>query len=86
VGTEYNEPGATATDSIDGIVSVIISGVVDTTTIGTYTKTYTATDAAGNQASATRTINVVAQSSLTPLEQLLKHIAQDIMEYIETRT
>lgn len=55
----YNEPGATATDDNDGSVAVSITGSVNNNLKGTYTITYTATDAAGNTASATRTVQVV---------------------------
>jgi len=40
-------------------VQVAVSGSVDTTKIGTYTLTYTATDRLGNRATATRTVRVV---------------------------
>ena len=56
--TPYVEQGATATDNVDGIVTVNVSGTVDTGTPGTYTLTYTASDAAGNVAAATRTVTV----------------------------
>ena len=46
-GTTYVDAGATATDNIDDSVSVTTSGSVDTDTPGTYTLTYTATDAVG---------------------------------------
>ena len=36
-----------------------LSGTVDTDTVGTYTITYTATDASGNVGTATRTVTVV---------------------------
>jgi len=55
----YNEEGATATDDEDGTISTTQSGSVDVTTEGTYTLTYSATDAAGNTGSATRTVTVV---------------------------
>ena len=58
-GTSYTDPLATATDDVDGDVSVTTTGTVDTSTVGTYTLTYSATDAAGNTGSATRTVNVV---------------------------
>jgi len=56
--TLYTDAGATATDNVDTTVNVTTSGSVDTATVGTYTITYTATDAAGNTAIATRTVTV----------------------------
>ncbi len=58
-GVAYSDAGASASDSVDGSVSVTTSGTVDTATAGTYTLTYTATDSAGNAATAvTRTVIV----------------------------
>ena len=61
-GNTYTEPGATAVDDVDGTVSITTSGSVDTSTIGTYTITYSAEDSAGNTVSETRTVNVVRES------------------------
>ena len=58
-GSTFTDPGATATDNVDGTVPVTESGTVDTSTVGSYTRTYTATDAAGNTATETRTVHVV---------------------------
>ncbi|MBI4050957.1 MAG: DUF5011 domain-containing protein, partial [Elusimicrobia bacterium] len=58
-GSDYVDAGATAMDNKDGAVVVVTTGNVDTETLGTYTLTYTATDAAGNSASKTRTVDVV---------------------------
>ena len=58
-GTAYSEAGATATDDVDGNITVTTSGTVDVTTIGSYTITYVAVDSAGNSATATRVVNVV---------------------------
>lgn len=55
----YTEAGATALDACDGAVTVSLDGTVDTTIEGEYTLTYTATDAAGNTSTATRTVEVV---------------------------
>ncbi|GEM_PF-1178740 len=55
----YSDAGATASDDVDGSVSVTTTGSVDSSTIGSYTITYSAIDAAGNEATATRTVNVV---------------------------
>ena len=65
VGTgTYTEDGATATDNVDGVAegtiapTVVISGTVNTSVVGTYTVVYSATDTAGNLATKTRTVNV----------------------------
>ena len=55
----YVDPGATAVDDVDGSVPVTMSDNVDKTMLGEYSVTFTATDAAGNVATATRTVNVV---------------------------
>ena len=59
--SEYEDEGASATDETDGEVDVTVSGDVDPFTPGTYTLTYTATDAAGNEASAERVVTVANQ-------------------------
>ncbi|MGC9351010.1 MAG: DUF5011 domain-containing protein, partial [Sulfurovum sp.] len=61
-GEAYIEPGATASDKRDGNVDVEISGTVDTSRVGSYTVTYTATDSAGNEAEATRTVSVTVST------------------------
>jgi len=63
VGVQYEEQGATAIDDVSGTVPVTISGSVDSDTPGTYTLSYTASDIAGNQATSTRTIEVVRHGS-----------------------
>lgn len=62
-GDTYTDAGATATDNIDVTVTVITSGTVDTNTVGAYIITYTATDAASNTATSTRTVNVNERQS-----------------------
>lgn len=64
--SNYTDAGATALDDVDGVVNVTSSGSVDTTTLGTYTITYTATDAAGNTATKDRTVTVVAVNDSRP--------------------
>ena len=61
VGDTYTDPGATATEG----VTVTTEGTVDTNTPGTYTITYTATDAAGNTATVERTVTVFVAGTLT---------------------
>ena len=58
LGTTFTDPGATAQDAADGELQVSVSGTMSNAP-GVYTLTYTATDAAGNSASASRTITVV---------------------------
>ncbi len=61
LGTSYSEPGATATDDVDGNVNVEISGSVSQA-VGTYTVLYTAQDSSGNTATAIRTITMVSSA------------------------
>ncbi len=61
-GDSYSDPGATATDFVDGDLSSAIAttGSVDTATVGSYTLFYDVADSAGNAAAtATRVVNVV---------------------------
>lgn len=58
-GSAFVDPGATAVDSCGGPLPVNVSGSVNTAVVGTYTLTYTATDASGNTGAATRTVFVV---------------------------
>ena len=67
-GTTYDDQGATASDSVDGAVSVSSSGEVSNTA-GVYTITYSASDAAGNIATALRTITVA--DTQTPVISLI---------------
>ena len=67
-GTTFTDPGATATDDVDGAVSVTTTGEVGTDA-GTYTLNYSATDAAGNTASISRT--VVVQDTTAPVVTLV---------------
>ena len=65
-GTTYTDEGAIASDTVEGTLTVTVSGAVDSATAGTYTLTYTVTDAAGNTATAvTRT--VVVADTIAPV-------------------
>ncbi len=66
IGTDYTDTGASANDAVDGEVTVSTTGNVENTA-GTYTLTYTATDSAGNSATATRTIIVGELTAETDL-------------------
>jgi hypothetical protein len=60
VGSEYEDTGAIATDNVDGELTgqIVVNGVVDMTKAGVYTLIYSVSDAAGNTATATRTVTV----------------------------
>ena len=63
-GSSYSDAGATATDNVDTSVTVNSSGSVNPAVPGTYTITYTASDAANNAAMpVTRTVTVSAPSN-----------------------
>ncbi len=59
-GTTFVDPGATAADSFAGNLTAAIqaTGTVNTSVVGSYTRTYTVSDGY-NTASTTRTVNVV---------------------------
>ena len=60
-GDIFSDPGATATDDVDGAVAVSVSGEVGSS-VGTYTLTYTAVDSSGNTSQLTRTVIVSPDS------------------------
>ncbi|MSQ78247.1 MAG: DUF5011 domain-containing protein [Flavobacteriaceae bacterium] len=69
VKTTYTEPGAIVTDNhTTGITPVITGGPVNPNVIGSYTLTYTATDASGNTASIDR--DVIVQKKTKPTVHL----------------
>ncbi|WP_299383199.1 GEVED domain-containing protein [uncultured Lacinutrix sp.] len=65
VGDTYSELGATATDNVDGNItaSIVITGVVNTNSAGTYTRNYNVSDAAGNAANQVSRTIVVSPAS-----------------------
>tara|TARA_B100000989_G_scaffold210422_1_gene159620 strand:- start:340 stop:1308 length:969 start_codon:yes stop_codon:yes gene_type:complete len=61
-GSDYNDAGATASDSFEGnlTTSIVTVNPVNTSLAGSYTITYNVTDSSGNAAAeVTRTVNVV---------------------------
>ena len=60
LGGTYTEVGATAMDNLDGNLSnaITIEGIVDTSSPGTYTVTYTVSDASSNTTAVARTITI----------------------------
>ncbi len=85
-GATYTDLGATATDNVDGdlTANIIVTGTVDTNTVGTYTVTYNVSDAAGNQAS--QLIRIVACLGLdiypNPTVSNLTIKSSDNMKYV----
>jgi len=65
VGSVYKDPGATAVDANDGDLTdrIVVANAVNESVAGAYSVTYTVSDAAGNTASATRTVEVVAEDN-----------------------
>jgi len=80
-GSEFTDPGATAYDQEDGGItgSVTVTGIVDTTTPGTYTLVYHVRDSNGNEAlTISRTVVVVDPEAETDGDGV-----PDIDEYID---
>lgn len=61
-GSSYVDPGATATDNIDGNITsnISVTNNVSLNTAGTYTITYNVSDALGNSSTASRTVSIVS--------------------------
>ncbi len=67
VGDTYTDPGATASDNVDGdlTAAIVVGGdVVNTSVVGTYEVTYNVTDAAGNPAAEVTRLVIVNETSL----------------------
>jgi len=74
-GLTYTDAGATASD-LSGDVTVITSGSVNTNVIGSYTLTYSATDASGNTGTSSRTI--IVQDTTGPQITILGNNPQTV--------
>ena len=74
-GSTFTDPGATASDGVDGALSASIAvggDLVDTDTAGDYTITYDVSDAAGNAAeTVTRIVRVVIPRDLARLNAVI---------------
>lgn len=64
-GATYDELGIVATDNTNTEVTTEKVGTVDTNTVGEYSITYIATDGAGNQSTAVRTVIVEERGTST---------------------
>ena len=72
VGSTYVDAGATAFDTYNGNItsSIIVTGSVNTNTIGIYTITYNVSDTSGNAAvTITRTVNVVESLGINNFQE-----------------
>ena len=71
MNSTYNDPGYTAIDIHDGDITsnVIVTGTVNTATVGTYTIKYNVSDAVPLPAvEVTRTVNVNDSSAPIPVD------------------
>lgn len=84
VGQPFTDPGATATDNVDGDIDPTPASDVDADTVGTYTITYSATDAAGNVATPLdRTVRVQDLSPVIVLQGASQYDLDQDAEYID---
>jgi hypothetical protein len=67
VGDSFTDPGATATDAVDGdlTANITVTGSVNTTVVGEYTLTYNVSDDAGNTATEVVRTIIVDPVSIT---------------------
>ncbi|MEL6650030.1 MAG: immunoglobulin-like domain-containing protein, partial [Bacteroidota bacterium] len=74
-----SDPGATASDDIDGNITgnIVVGGdVVDVSTAGAYTVTYDVSDAAGNSATqVSRTVNILPATDNPPSIAAISDVA-----------
>ena len=86
LGATFSDPGATATDDVEGDISTAIqsTGQVDTAVLGTYILTYTVSDTAGNSASVTRTVHVNEAVPLIYFENAICKCPEAWVGYTET--
>ena len=66
-GSTYTDQGATAVDDIGDPVIPVLTGSVDTSTLGDYVLTYTATDVNGESSTETRTVTVITADTEDPV-------------------
>ena len=70
LGGTYAEAGATAMDNLDGDLTnnITISGIVDTSSPGTYTVIYSVSDASSNTTAVARTVVVNQGNSVSSFD------------------
>ena len=69
-GSPYADLGATAVDDIGDSIIPVLTGSVDTNTLGDYVLTYTATDVNGQSSTANRTVTVITADTEDPVVTL----------------
>ncbi|MCP4429611.1 MAG: DUF5011 domain-containing protein, partial [Gammaproteobacteria bacterium] len=88
LGDSYNDAGATATDDIDGDITlnIVTENTVDVNQEGSYSVVYNVSDAAGNSAiTVVRTINVTSIEDITsPLVTAPGNIVTDSVGRLTT--
>ena len=74
--TVYSDPGAVASDNLDGDLTykIVTTGQVLTNKVGTYILKYSVSDGAGNKSSITRTVNVVPRLVATSIPQFVTQL------------
>lgn len=63
--SEFNDPGASASDTCAGALTPVATGEVNTAIAGDYLRTYTAEDPSGNAASRVRVVRVLPDTMPT---------------------
>jgi hypothetical protein len=82
----YTDPGVTVSDNCDLNPTVTVTSTVDTNAVGSYEVTYTATDASGNSASITRTVDVINHDPVVsnpPAEVVLSYGEADLSATVD---
>ncbi|MBA3733139.1 DUF5011 domain-containing protein [Patescibacteria group bacterium] len=77
INSAYTDSGATASDNIDGTVSVTSTSTVNTSILGNYSVTYSAKDVAGNTSTSSRAVNVVSNIYIPEKKFGLDSLNQD---------
>ncbi|MBA1329969.1 hyalin, partial [Candidatus Endoriftia persephone str. Guaymas] len=72
LGSSFTDPGASASDAVDGDLStsITVAGTVDTNTLGSYTLTYSVSDAEGNAATPVQR-SVLVTDQIAPVITLI---------------
>lgn len=85
LGDTYTDPGVTASDNIDGVITnrtIVAGDTVNTSLTGTYVLTYNISDAAGNPA-AQITRTVIVRVSLPTVNAYYPDNGADWNDYLE---